>query len=226
MGDRGLESTGLEEGAGAGTHLRGQRRSRHREAVRLLTCPSSLAVAVALALLLLLPSAASATLRPGKITENLTLTAEGSPYTGGEVAIEAGATVTAQPGVTVSVSKLTVNGTLSAVGTAESPILFSKGENPGVWTGTIFNAGSGASVLNHVEVRYAGYGFKAGIEIAGGAGPTIVNSTIAKNQLAGIKVTAGGASEIANDTSAAMAARASATSPVHPTPAKSASTTT
>ncbi|HEY2335395.1 MAG TPA: right-handed parallel beta-helix repeat-containing protein [Solirubrobacterales bacterium] len=55
-------------------------------------------------------------------------------------------------------------------------------------------------MLNCAEVRYGGFvtGSPA-IEINGGAGPTISNSTIRNNQHAGIKVTEGGAPEITND---------------------------
>jgi hypothetical protein len=69
-----------------------------------------------------------ATSLPEKITENTTLTAAANPYTGSSVTIEAGVTVQVEPGVVVKVagssSSLTVNGTLKAEGTAESPILF------------------------------------------------------------------------------------------------------
>ncbi|HEY2334573.1 MAG TPA: hypothetical protein VGH58_06175, partial [Solirubrobacterales bacterium] len=114
-------------------------------------CPAIIgALAIAL---LLAPDSASATALPATIKENMTLMAAGDPYTGGAVTIESGVTVMMKPDVIVEVSSLTVNGTLKAEGTAGEPVLFSKGEKAGSWTGIVFNTGSGESVLNCAEVR-------------------------------------------------------------------------
>src|SRR5258707_10660238 len=110
---------------------------------------------VVLATLLLAPSAASAAALPSKITENMTLTAAGSPYTGSPT-IEAGVTVNAEPGVTFKGGEINVNGTLKAEGTAEKPVLFTSTSDSaaGQWKGITFNSGSSASIIDHAEVRY------------------------------------------------------------------------
>src|SRR5262249_43151288 len=136
-------------------------------------------LASVLMLLLLVPSAASATALPTTITENMTLTPAGNPYTGSPT-IASGVTVKVEPGTKLTLGSLTVEGTLNAEGTAENPIRFTgtKGEGPGEWKSIFFKAGSGSSVLNHVEVanggsRDSGYfncNNKA-ITVEGGASP-------------------------------------------------------
>lgn len=137
---------------------------------------------VVLAALLLAPLAASATTLPGTISENMTLTAEGSPYTGSSVTIKAGVTVNAEPGVVVKVSSLTVNGTLKAEGTAEKTVLFTSGADSGAgqWGGIIFNSGS-SGVIDHGEVRYAGFSSNTPAIKIEGVSPTITHSTIRNN---------------------------------------------
>jgi RHS repeat-associated protein len=152
------------------------------------------------AVLLLLPSAASATALPGKITENMTLTAAGSPYTGSPT-IEAGVTVNAEPGVTFKGGEINVNGTLKAEGTAEKPVLFTSSSDSGAgqWKGIAFNSGSGASIIDHVEVRYAGsFSNVPAIKIEG-VSPTITHSTVRNSTYWGIQVEGGGSPEIAYD---------------------------
>ncbi|MGC1851298.1 MAG: hypothetical protein WA687_02530, partial [Solirubrobacterales bacterium] len=92
---------------------------------------------------------ASATVLPGKITENMTLTKAGSPYTStGGPTIEPGVTVKAEPGTIFKVGGLVVNGTLKAEGTAEEPVVLTgaKEATAGEWCAIWFQAGSGASV--------------------------------------------------------------------------------
>ncbi len=163
-----------------------------------------LAVA-ALTLFLFASASASAKVLPEKITENMTLTSAGNPYTAENVTIESGVTVNAEPGVRVTgvtnYSQLIVKGTLKAEGTAESPVVFTgpKEKETGEWKGIKFEPGSGASVLNHVEVSFGGFqALEGGIEV-NASSPTISNSTIRKNSGQGIKVPKGGSPEIANN---------------------------
>ena len=160
-----------------------------------------LAVIAALAVLLLMPSAASATELPEKITENTTLTAAGNPYTGSSVTIESGVTVKVEPGVKLTVTALVVKGTLKAEGTAESPVLFtSAAEKPkaGDWQGINFEPGSGSSILDHTEVSYGGSATNSGAIEVKNSSPTITISTVRNSKYYGIKVY-GGAPDIGNN---------------------------
>ncbi len=160
----------------------------------------SLAVIAALAVLLLVPSVASATALPSTIKENMTLTAAGSPYTNsGSVKIESGVTVNAEPGAEVKVDELTVSGTLKTEGTAEKPVLFTSQTDTkaGQWKGIAFNSGSGASVLDHAEVRYTGSNAEAAIRV-NSVSPTIKSSTIHHNTRQAIYAS-GGSPDIANN---------------------------
>ena len=102
---------------------------------------------------------AQATALPSVITQNTTLTASCKIYTGLST-IEPGVTVYVEAGTVFKVSRLLVKGILQAEGTAEAPIVFTgaKGERPGEWGNITFESGSGASILDHVEVSYAGNG--------------------------------------------------------------------
>ncbi len=153
---------------------------------------------------LLIPSLASATALPATITENTTLTAAGSPYTGTPT-IEAGVVVSVEPGVRFNLSKLTVKGTLKAVGTAEEPIVFTgtKELTAGEWKGIVFEPGSGASVLDHVEVKYGGekllFNPDIGAVEVNASAPKITNSTFIGNKGYGIRMSKGGSPEIADN---------------------------
>jgi hypothetical protein len=146
------------------------------------------------------PSIASATALPSTITENTTLKPAGNPYTGSPT-IAAGVTVTVEPGVILTLGSLTVKGTLIAEGTAEEPVVFTssaKEPKAGDWNDIIFESGSGASVLNHVEVAYGGWTERPEIEVKS-ASPTIKNSTIRNGRGNGIQVVEGGSPEIASN---------------------------
>ncbi|MDX6587303.1 MAG: hypothetical protein QOI31_1776 [Solirubrobacterales bacterium] len=137
-----------------------------------------LGVAVIAILVTLVPvDVSSATALPSTISSNTTLTSTGSPYTGGTVTVASGVTLTVDPGVTVKVSTLTVNGTLDVNGTGANPAVFTSSSNsaPGQWNGiTLTNSGS--SNLDHAEVRYA----KTAIQVSG-ASPSITNSFLHDN---------------------------------------------
>jgi hypothetical protein len=168
----------------------------HRQPLDRLAFPGYMAIAV-LSLLLLWPSAAFATTLSSTITENMTLTAAGNPYTGTST-IAAGVTVTVEPGVKFSETSLTVKGTLSAEGTAEKPVVFEEdGENA-----ITFEPGSGASVLDHVEMIKAGhegvYNSSRSAILVERSSPTIRNSTFRATGYYAIQVPNGGSPEIAN----------------------------
>jgi RHS repeat-associated protein len=158
-------------------------------------------VGILLGALLTTPSGASATALPSTITENMTLTAAGNPYTGSPT-IEAGVTVKAEPGVRFNIGKMTVKGTLKAEGTAEEPVVFTssaKEPTPGDWTNIKFESGSGGSVLDHAEVAYGAASEAGAVEI-NTSSPTITHTVFRKNQSSAIMVPHGGSPEIAHDT--------------------------
>ncbi|HEX5990700.1 MAG TPA: right-handed parallel beta-helix repeat-containing protein [Solirubrobacterales bacterium] len=149
-------------------------------------------------LLLLIPATpAFATALPKTITEDTTLSAAGNPYTGGTT-ISSGATLTVEPGVVFAEAYFTVNGALKAEGTAEQPVVF-EGFGPAA---IAFEPGSGASVLDHVEVNHAGHNVccsPAPAILITKSSPTIRNSTIDEAGYHAIQVKEGGSPEIADN---------------------------
>jgi RHS repeat-associated protein len=107
------------------------------------------------------------------ITTNTTWTTSGSPYVlmAASISVSTGVTLTIQPGVTVefnggSSAKLNVNGTINALGTSASPILFTSyqdvhggggaaGQYTGIW---ITNLATTTSQFSYVTMRYGGNG--------------------------------------------------------------------
>ena len=143
------------------------------------------------------PTTASATELPSTITENTTLTAAGNPYTGSPT-IASGVTVKVEPGVKFTIGTLTVKGTLKVEGTGEAPVVFTssaKEPKAGDWSNIKFEPGS-SGLLDHAEVRYAGYiNSSAAIEITG-ASPTITHSVVRNNKWYGIRATGASSPEI------------------------------
>ncbi len=99
------------------------------------------------------------------ITTNTTWTKAGSPYqVTSQVNVAAGVTLTVEPGVQVIFAQnaaLSVEGTLTAVGTAAEPILFTGSTQEAGWWGGIrivgtANAPLTTSVLDHVTIEYGG----------------------------------------------------------------------
>jgi hypothetical protein len=130
---------------------------------------------------------------PSHISSNTVLTAAAGSYTGNPT-VDSGVLVTVEAGAEFHVGGMTVDGTLNIEGTSEEPVIFSQ---EGFWGGLTFRSGSGASVLDHVEViRGPGSG-QGSINIES-ASPTIVHSTIRESHEYGIRVN-GGAPEIAHD---------------------------
>jgi RHS repeat-associated protein len=158
------------------------------------------AALLTMAIALLMPIAtASATVLPEKITENMTLTAAGNPYTGSPI-IEPGVTVKVEAGVRAEVNALGVKGTLLVEGTASEPVVFTgpKEAKGGEWCAIAFRSGSSASVINHAEIKYGG-ACGTGNVLVEGVSPTIESSTISHSSTYGINIPAGGGPEIADN---------------------------
>jgi hypothetical protein len=161
---------------------------------------------------------AGATALPTTISQDTTLTAVGSPYTGNPT-IASGVTLTVNPGARLTVDGFIVKGTLKAEGTAAEPIVFGSitGKDRGEWAGIKLEVGSGASVLDHVEVRNAATAITVSSDAritnsslhhnwtavkVISASPQITHNLITGNEGAGklLEVPTGGAPEIAYNT--------------------------
>ena len=113
----------------------------------------------------------------GTVSADRTWDAGGLPIgVSGDVTVAAGVTLTIAPGQVVKWGNgddLYVDGTLAALGTSNAPIILTSYEDDsaggdanadgdatvsqaGDWAGLTLSNGSGASVLEHVEIRYAG----------------------------------------------------------------------
>jgi hypothetical protein len=130
----------------------------------------------------------------GTLKKSATCGPNGYPIYPVGLTVAAGVTLTLEPGTLFRGGKVTVNGTLKAEGTTEDPVQF-KPDGPGTWNGLIFNSGSGASVLEHVEVVRGGPYWGAAVTI-NDASPTITHSTIKSSAYNGIFIKKGGAPEI------------------------------
>ena len=127
---------------------------------------------------------------------------------GGPVKVEG--TITIASGVTLNITKgvrltgtpnMSVKGTLDVEGTAEEPVVFTSTaeKGRGEWCTIAFQAGSGASVIDHAEIKYGGGCNTGAIGINDGVSPTIINSTVSQSWGYAIKVTEGGSPEIADN---------------------------
>jgi RHS repeat-associated protein len=171
-------------------------------------------LALALILFALWPvPTASATNVSGTISSNTTWTLANSPYVmTGNVTVNAGVTLTIQPGVVVKLNstsrQLIVNGALHAVGTAGSHIVFTSYQDdtaggdtngdggatagaPGQWF-QINIKGSG-SELKYADVRYGGWGTGdtayGAVYVSNGAQDFVIeDSTLTDNQRSALRV--------------------------------------
>jgi uncharacterized repeat protein (TIGR01451 family) len=134
----------------------------------------------------------------GTIPTGTIWTPGSSPYVATcDIYIPPGVTLTVQPGVVVKIKdpnyQISVDGALSAVGAADLPIVFTSyhddtaGGNtdggttaplPGDWRRLNFTNLSTGSILQHVEVRYGGYGWGHAV-YANTANITLADSTFA-----------------------------------------------
>ena len=171
----------------------------------LRSCWSQAIHVVALAVLVALfslaaPPVAGATNVSGTIPVDTIWTADYSPYViTSNVTVNAGVTLTIQPGVTVkgnAGTSLTVNGSLSAAGNASSPITFTSASDsgPGQWLGITFNSGAGTGTFKYVHARYGGGGVggdTSGMLKINGGVITIEDSTFSQSSVSGISINGG-----------------------------------
>lgn len=107
------------------------------------------------------------TIVSGVITQSVTWTTGGSPYTiDGSLTVPNGLTLTVEPGVVVYLvnngynpGRLTINGALNAIGTPAHNILFTSGADsaPTQWDALVVSGGT--AQLAYAEVRYGGAGY-------------------------------------------------------------------
>jgi hypothetical protein len=147
------------------------------------------------------PPVAAATNVSGTISTNTTWTLANSPYVmTGNVTVAAGVTLTIEPSVLVqgnsNLRTLTVNGSLSAVGTASQQITFTSTTDtgPAQWLSMTFPSGAGTSTLKYVNIRNGGGGVggdSSGMVVVNGGTITIEDSTISNSSVSGLAMNGG-----------------------------------
>lgn len=88
-----------------------------------------------------------------------------SIYVKGNLTIQPGVTVAVDPQVWIDVQ---AGATLSAVGTASEPIIFTSASTaaPGTWQQLYLDSGSNATTLAYCEFKYGGYGNHSVVELS------------------------------------------------------------
>lgn len=117
-------------------------------------------------------------------TQNTTLSS-GSWYFNGNVTVNAGVTLTIEPGAQIyfnSGSSLIINGTLSAIGTSSNSITFNRNGPSGTWGGIQFNSSSSGN-LQYCTIQYASYGI-----YCYNSSPSIAYCRLENNQNAGVNL--------------------------------------
>jgi RHS repeat-associated protein len=150
--------------------------------------------------------AAANTAVTSNITTNTTWTLAGSPYDldSSGIKVVPGVTLTIEPGVTVDFNagqstSLFIEGTIKAVGTASSPIVFTSsqallgGGAPGQYMGVGVSSGNASSQFSYTDFFYGGYGsggyYAYGeLKISNGSAVSVEHSTFEHNEYSGIKV--------------------------------------
>ena len=126
----------------------------------------------------------------GAVGHSETWSVGGAParFTGSGVTIPEGVTLSLQPGVYIRAPKLVVYGTLHAEGSPSRPVTLTgvSEEKGGEWSGINLEAGSGASILNYVEIGFGGSGGPM-LNIKGSS-PAITNSTFRRSAGDAIRV--------------------------------------
>ncbi len=169
--------------------LRPSFRSFGRRSLR--TC----CLASALGLLFLAPATRAQSLNGALSDDTTGPVTPGVHQVTGSLTVAAGKMLTIQPGAILKfngVFLIGVTGTLHVNGTALAPVVFttikddtaggdtngdgnSTAPAPGAWMGLMFHAGSGASVVDHADIRYATTGVNTD---APTAGLTVSNSSV------------------------------------------------
>jgi RHS repeat-associated protein len=134
---------------------------------------------------------------PCSITANTTWGPWNNPYAVAscDLTINAGVTLTILPGTVVRFNSgrgitITTTGTLNAMGTSDSPIIFTANGSttPGFWKGISFGATSANSILEHVTVEYGGNGGNGNIRTSG-AVIQVKDSTVQNSSNFGVYAT-------------------------------------